>query len=351
MRRFTLLWTVASVAMCIGLTAAAAELRLTHLKVLVPETTTPMTQMLETPFWSETVAQASGGKVTADVMPIDQMGIADTAVLRLLKLGIFDIATIAIAKVSGDDPRFEGCDLAGMSRDIDVARKACDAYRAVLDRLIKEKWNAKVLMIATAPPQVIWCKGKIGGLADLKGRKIRVFNKSMTNLLQGVGAGSIAINFAEVVPALQTGVVDCAVTGSLTGNTARWTEVTDYIYPLYMGWAISVHAANLHSWNRLDPQVQAFLLKEYAAFEDKYWETMRQAMNEADGCNTGKGPCTMGRLAKMTLVTITDEDNALRKKIIEDSVLRQWVARAGKDAAKEWNTTVGPAVGMKAPID
>jgi len=53
----------------------------------------------------------------------------------------------------------------------------------------------------------------------------------------------------------------------------------------------------------------------------------------------------------MTLVTITDEDNALRKKIIEDSVLRQWVARAGKDAAKEWNTTVGPAVGMKAPID
>lgn len=351
MPRQTSLWIVAAVATCVGLPAAAEELRPTHLKVLVTESTTPMYRELERPFWTETVPQASDGQVTADVLAIDQMGIADTAVLRLLKLGMFDMATIAISKMAGDDPRFEGCDLAGMSLDIDTAREACEAYRGVLDRLIQENWNSKVLMITSAPPQVIWCKPELSTLADLEGKKVRVFNTSMTDLLEGVGAEPVTINFAEVVPALQRGVVDCAVTGSLTGNTAGWPEVTDYIYPLYMGWAIAVHAANLDSWNRLDPAVQDFLLEQLAAFEDKFWDTMRAAMTEADNCNFGNGECTMGKVADMTLVPVSDEDQALHKEVMEGSVLKGWVGRTGAEAAEEWNETVGPVLGMTAPTE
>jgi TRAP-type transport system periplasmic protein len=77
--------------------------------------------------------------------------------------------------MAGDDPRFEGCDLAGISLDIETARAACDAYRPVLDRLLQENWNAKLLTIVTSPPQVTWCKPEIAGLADLEGKKVRVF--------------------------------------------------------------------------------------------------------------------------------------------------------------------------------
>jgi TRAP-type C4-dicarboxylate transport system substrate-binding protein len=346
-----LLWTIAATAACAALPASAQELPATHLKALVPETTTPMAQVLEIPYWTETIPQASGGQVTADVVAIDQLGIDDKAVLRLLKLGMFDTASTAISKMAGDDPRFEGCDLAGISLNIEAARAACDAYRPVLDRLLQENWNAKLLTIVTSPPQVIWCKPEIGGLADLQGKKVRVFNKSMTEFLEGVGAEPVTINFAEVVPALERGVVDCAVTGSLTGNTAGWPEVTDYIYPLYMGWAIIVHVANLDSWNRLDPAVQTFLLEQHAAFEDKYWETMRQAIVEADNCNFGKASCEVGKPADMTLVPVTEQDQALRKQIIEDVVLKDWVARAGTDGAAAWNETVGQVVGMTAPTN
>jgi TRAP-type C4-dicarboxylate transport system substrate-binding protein len=351
MTRQMLLWIIAAAATYAALPASTQELPSTHLNTLVPETTTPMAQVLEIPFWTETIRQASGGQVTADVVAIDQLGIDDKAVLRLLKLGMFDVASTAISKMAGDDPRFEGCDLAGITLDIEAARAACDAYRPVLDRLLQENWNAKLLTIVTSPPQVVWCKPAIGGLADLKGKKVRVFNKSMTEFLEGVGAEPVTINFAEVVPALERGVVDCAVTGSLTGNTAGWPEVTDYIYPLYMGWAIIVHVANLDSWNRLDPAVQTFLLEQHAAFEDKYWETMRQAIVEADNCNFGKAPCEVGKSVNMTPVPVTDQDRALRKEIIEDVVLKDWVARAGADAAEAWNETVGQVVGMTAPTD
>ena len=108
--------------------------------------------------------------------------------------------------------------------------------------------------------------------------------------------------FAEVVPALNNGVVDCGVTGSLSGNTAGWAEVTKSIYPMSLGWSINVLAVNLDSWKRLDPKTQAFLLEQIKAYEDKMWATIKTTTGEADNCNTGKQPCTMGKLAKSTIV-------------------------------------------------
>jgi hypothetical protein len=50
-------------------------------------------------------------------------------------------------------------------------------------------------------------------------------------------------------------------------------------------------------------------------------------------------------------VPVTEQDQALRKQIIEDVVLKDWVARAGADAAGAWNETVGQVVGMTAPTE
>ena len=89
-----------------------------------------------------------------------------------------------------------------------------------------------------------------------KGKKVRVFNNTMRDFLCGVGATAVSMAFAEVVPALNNGVVDCGVTGSLSGNTAGWNEVTKSIYPMSLGWSINVLAVNLNTWNRLDAKTQ-----------------------------------------------------------------------------------------------
>jgi|TARA_B100000315_G_C14524993_1_gene563391 hypothetical protein len=80
------------------------------------------------------------------------------------------------------------------------------------------------LAVGTNPPQVIWCRVAITGLTDLKGKKVRVFNKTMTDFMQAIGASAASMAFAEVVPALHRGVVDCAVTGTMSGFTAGWPE-------------------------------------------------------------------------------------------------------------------------------
>ncbi len=330
-------------------TAYAQDLPKAQFKVIGLNSPTVASTVDEVPFWRDTLPKASRGAITADITPLDQMGIDDKTMLRLLRLGVMDFAGMDISKMAGDDPRFEGCDLAGITLDADKARAGCDAYRAVIDRQMQKNWNAKLLAFGGNPPQVFWCRSVLGGLADLKGKKVRVFNVTMRDFLSGIGATAISMPFAEVVPALSSGVVDCGVTGSLSGNTAGWPEVTKSLYPMSLGWSINVVAVNLTSWNRLDKRVQTFLLEQMKAYEDKMWTTLKKATSEADNCNTGKQPCTMGKLAGITIVPVKPAEAAEHKRLVEGAVLAGWAKRCGAECAAEWNNTVGKALGLKAP--
>src|SRR4249919_834003 len=347
MRRSVLMGMAIAGAIASG--AMAQDLPKNQFKVIGLNGPTPASIHDEVPFWRKTITEASKGAITADITPLDQMSIDDKTMLRLLRLGVMDFAGMDISKMAGDDPRFEGCDLAGITLDPDKARAACDAYRDVIDRQMQKNWNAKLLAISGNPPQVFWCRGAIGGLADLKGKKIRVFNNTMRDFLSGVGATAVSMAFAEVVPALSNGVVDCGVTGSLSGNTAGWAEVTKSIYPMSLGWSINVLAVNLDSWKRLDPKVQAFITEQTKVYEDKMWATVKTTTAEADNCNTGKQPCTMGKLAKTTIVPVKPEEMATHKKLVEGAVLAGWAKRCGAACAREWNETVGKALGLTAP--
>ena len=332
----------------LSVAAQAQDLPRHHFKVLIQDSPTPHVKLLEAPLWNEWIPAASKGQITADPAPYDQVGIPDDAVLRLLKLGAFDFASFDIAKVAGDDPKFEGCDLAGLTLTFDDARKACDAWRATVDKLMQQKWNAKLLAIGTAPPQALWCITEVKGFDDLKGKKLRVFTRTMVDFAQGIGAAPVNIAFREVIPALQNKVIDCAVTGTAVGNAAGWIEVTKYLMPLSLGWAINVHVVNLSTWRRLDPKVQAFLETEFKKFEDKFWQTMRDLDEDAANCNVGKQPCRNGKPAAMVLVPVPQSDQQRFKQLVQDTVLKGWLKRAGADVAKEWNATVGRALGMEA---
>ena len=331
--------------------AAAAELpKLTVNAVGLNSKTVASTED-EVPFWTKVIPEASGGRISANFQPLDLMGLKDSTILRQTKLGVTDFASMDISKMAGDNPVFEGCDLAGLTLTIDAARKACEAWKPVMAEAMAKDWNTRLLAVASNPPQVFWCRDKINGLADLKGKKVRVFNKTMTDFINAVGGTTVSLPFAEVVPALQRGVVDCAVTGSLSGNTAGWPEVTKYIYPMTMGWSINYQSANQDSWKRFGPEAEAFFTEQFAKLEDRMWETATKATNEADNCNYGKDPCTMGKKVSMTEVPVSEADRTLHRDLMQNVVLVEWAKRCGKECAARWNETVGKVVDLKIPLD
>ena len=304
---------------------------------------------LEVPFFSKVLPEMSGGKVTVELKPHDQLGLKGTELLRLLSNGSLEYAAGNISYMAPDSPKFEGLDLAGLTLTVDKAREVAEAYEPVLNKLAAEKFNTKILAFGANPPQVFWCRKAISGIEDLEGKKVRVFNQTLSDFVLGAGGTTVTIPFVDVVPALQRGVADCAVTGTLSGNTAKWPEVTTHIYPMTVGWSITFWAVNLDVWNGYKPGVREFLTQAFDKFEDEAWKIAEMSTAQGLNCNLGKDPCTLGIKANMTLVPLGAGDMDIHAKIMKDFVIKNWADRCGKACAKEWNMTIGPVVGMKAP--
>ena len=97
--------------------------------------------------------------------------------------------------------------------------------------------------------------------------------------------------------------------------------------------------------------MQDFFLEAVAVLEDNLWRTVAQSAAEADNCNTGKDPCTMGKKANMTIVPVSEADKDVHKALMQDVVLVNWGKRCGKACAKEWNETVGKVINLTIPLD
>lgn len=338
------------VAFAMSSAAHAADFPTVNLKVSGGNQTQNMVRFLQRPFFTKELPEKTGGAITATYGSLEELGLKGPEVLRLLRMGVFDISEGTLSYMAGEDPIFDALDLPGVTLDIDTQRKAADAFRSALAKRMAEKFNTKLLTMNPIALQVFYCRGEIDGLAWLKGKKIRTYNRAMANLAEGIGAASINLPFAEVIPAMQRGVADCAITGTSAGNTARWWEVTNRLYTLPMGWAMTFLGMNMASWQRFDAKTQAFLEKEFADYEDRTWAQAKSDVQDGINCNTAKGECKDGIVATtpMTLVPVSDQDRTIVAKVVSERVLTDWASRCGADCVREWNETVGKLVGIQA---
>jgi TRAP-type C4-dicarboxylate transport system substrate-binding protein len=329
---------------CLHGAALGQDLPETTISVIGSSDESYMHQNLEKPFWTETIAERSNGAIKVDFKGLFSSGLKGPEIVRLLRSGAIDFAHGVFQSVGGDDATFEGLDLAGLSPDIETARAVAEAYRPVIDGNFREKHNLKLLAMLPFSANMLFCRDPIESLADLKGRKVRVFGRTLADFVGAVGASSATIPYGEVVPALQTGVVDCAITGVSSANSSKWFEVADYLYTIPLAWATSFYAINLDRWNSLDPAVQAFLEENIGKLEDDIWALTARQTQDGLNCNAGVDPCEFGSKAAMTVVALTDGDRDELKRIMQEVVVPAWAERCGPECSAKWNETVGQTV-------
>lgn len=332
-------------------TASHAEIQSVEMNVLGSVSFLSSYENYEQAFWDRHLPEASGGRITANARGFDQMGLKGGEILRLTGQGVVDISTTVLGYTASDDARNEAADLAGLAPTVDTAHAIAEAYEPVLDSYFTDKYGVKVLATWPYPAQVLYCNTEIKALGDLSGKKVRTGNRTLSEFVSALGGTGVTMAFADVIPALQTGVVDCAITGTLSGNSAKWFEVSTHLYALPVGWSTMVTTANLAFWNRLNPDTQSFLQQELNALEKDIWEGAGKETQDGINCNVGAEPCEVGTKADMTLVSVTDEDYKLLDKITRDVILPKWAERCGKDCVDEFNRTIGPIVGMTVEVN
>jgi TRAP-type C4-dicarboxylate transport system substrate-binding protein len=328
--------------------AAAQDLPKTHLKVVGSISTLPPYKDFELPFWTKHLAAKSNGAITAEAKGFNEMGLKGPEVLRLMGQGVMEIGATVMGYLAADDPTNEAIDMAGLVTDVETSRKITEASKPLYDKLFLTKFNVKLLGFGTYPAQVLYCNAEIKGLADVKGKKVRVAGRSQSELIEALGATPVTMAFGEVVPAMQNKTVDCGITGTLSGNLAKWHEVSTHLLALPLSWGQIAYAVNARTWERLDPRVRNLIATEIKTLEKDVWDAAGYHTQQGLDCNAGLESCKLGTKAKLKVVQPSDADKALLRKTVTEVLVPKWAARCSAECIAAFNETIGKAVAVVA---
>ncbi len=340
--------------MSLALPAAAQDLPSAEFKVVGPQKETLTWKANISPFFNEELPELSKQRIKPSLVSMTDLGLKGPEVFRMIKIGIADLGATGTSYAAGEIPELDGLDLAGLIQDVPTLRKVIDTYTPVLNEVMAKRAGVKPLAIWPTVAQVMWCAKPIGGLADLKGKKVRTLGTTQADFVRSVGAEPITMSPAEVVTSIQRGVIDCAITGSESGYRAKWPEVTTHLYPINLGWSLWILVANERSWAKMDPKVQEFLLQKLNdVMIKRAWKIAEEGTEQGIWCSVGDKRCELSKknntpIYNLKLVAYSDADDAARKEAVSKVVLPAFAKRCGEACTANWNKSVGKVLGVEA---
>lgn len=297
----------------------------------------------EEPFWTRTLPALTQGRVTAEIVPFDRAGIRSQEMLRLVAVGTVPFGTALLAAVAAQEPELAAPDLAGLNPDLPALRRSVEAYRPRMQALLRERYGAELLAVYLYPAQVTFCTRPLTGLADLAGRRVRISSPTQADWVSALGGTPVSTPFADIVTNVRSGNIDCAITGTMSGNTIGLHEVTTHLQTTPVSWGLAAFVANSAAWNALDAQTRELLRRELPKLEQAIWDEGARETGEGIACNTGATACTGGRKGRMVEARETEADRARQREVLLKQVLPAWVQRCGPDCVPVWNRSIGAA--------
>lgn len=182
------------------------------------------------------VNQRAKGKLNITMHAGGTLGIKDADMLRVLPPGnVIQIAGLYPGYMTRDLPEYAVTVPPGVIKDAETLVKILPT----LDQIYQEtydKWGIKLLGYVAHPVRDthIYCKEPINSLAQLKGKKLRVWEKFHVQTFDALGVAAQVVGQNDLYLAMQTGVIDCAVYPIGFANTIALQEVApnaSYLFP------------------------------------------------------------------------------------------------------------------------
>ena len=270
------------------------------------------------------LAELSGGKIKVAHHHSGALG-GEREVAQQVQLGAVDIAPVTTAPLSTAIPEMSVFQLPYIFRDYDHFFKALDStdtlnkyYEGVLD-----KKGLKLIGFFAAGYRGIYGHSAINGLADIKGKKVRVQeDRILVATFKALGMISTPIAFPEVATALQTKVIDFAEGGVNTFYHNKFYDIVKYVADVRHTHQAVALIMSKASWAKLDPAGQKAVMDAWVYARDFNRKFIRDEDKEIQGLVMAKG------------VTITKPDAAPFLKATEGVYNEFYATPAGKDSKK-----------------
>ncbi len=330
-------------------TGSAQEAEDVSIRVLGFWGNQPQVDNVDKQVW-QNIEEETDGRITTQYLTLNEAGIKGDQALRFLRRGTFDIMTVSVSYVSGDEPSLVAVDLPGIAYDFETLREISDSYRDVLAERV-EPYNGVFLTHWPFNPQILFCGDQVEGLDGLAGHKVRVSGAHAADTLEELDATAVDLTGGEVYQGLQRGLVDCGTTGSTFGYRNKWHEVTSSLYDLPLGgYSQVIQVANRDFWESLSEDDRELIRGKLETAEDELWEMAPAVHEQGIRCATGEGACDLGGEAgDMTYADVSEQDRAALDEILKTVVIPRWKESCNAtfpECGERFDETIGQVIGI-----
>lgn len=281
--------------------------------------------------FAEDVTKATGGRLKITVFASGELPYKASDVLRIVAGNQVEIGDVAFGFVAGDVPELNAFSMPFACTSMDkFYDKAVPAVSAAVEKVMLDKFKTNPVMHWVMPPQQLWLVKPVAGIDGLKNLKVRSWNREQAEMMRLVGGSGVTITPAEVIPALQRGVVDGAFTAAVPALDWKFNEVTKFGYMMNLTLAHQVVAVNQAALDKLPADVRTIFLAKAKEWAPRYRAEMIKADADARKTLTEKG---------MTLRDATpDELKKLRE--LTKPITDEWSSKSGDVGKQMLNTAI-----------
>ncbi|MDQ3324951.1 MAG: TRAP transporter substrate-binding protein DctP [Actinomycetota bacterium] len=230
--------------------------------------------------FSDAVNEKTGGSVQIDVFPNSTIS-ESTEQYDAMTSGAIDLSVFPLDYASGQVPEFSITLMPTLPRSHAEAQQWQDAEIGKRIEEITEENGVKILTW-------VWNAGAIGSKGDpivvpddiSSGMKMRAAGSYVEEMLKNAGAGISSLPSSEIYSAMQTGVLDAAVTSTGSFDSYNLQEqVSSYTSPTkdYTFWFMfEPLIISTSAWEKLSPEQQTALEEAGTELQDFAYEAAEE---------------------------------------------------------------------------
>jgi TRAP-type C4-dicarboxylate transport system substrate-binding protein len=269
--------------------------------------------------FADDVRDATDGELDITVHSSGSL-IKHAEIKNSVRRGLVPIGELIMSRLANEDPLFEVDSVPYLASDYDQAWKLWQASKDVLAKRL-ERQHLKLLFAVPWPPQGIYTRFEVKTGDELKGVKMRAYNKSSETLAKLLGAIPTQVEVPDIPTAFGTGRVDAMITSPSTGaNTRAWDYLSHFNHA-QLWLPKNMVIVNDKAFNRLPEETQQAITKAASAAEKRGWEASKAETDAKIKIMEDNG------------IIVSEPSPALVKRLekVGDTMTKEWLERAGED--------------------
>ena len=274
--------------------------------------------------FAKRINEATNGEVVVTVHEGGALGLKDEDHFTAIADGIVPMASVLMGAAIGTSPIYGLSTSPFLVKDFTEAKLLHDIARPYYDKEAK-RLNQLILYTAPWPSSSIHAKREIKTYEDIKGLRIRTYDKNGTDVLKKAGANAVVMSWGDVYPALATGTIDSVLTSSTSAVAGKFWEVLSDTTRVNFAIPLNMININLDTFNSLSKKNQDIFLQVGKDMEARQWQIAEDAMDGEEAILKKNGMNIHPR--------ISDE---LAKKLKDSGsyIIEDWVKKAGANGQK-----------------